>query len=224
MRVLVTRPEPDAARTAVRLAAAGHVAVVAPLQSIQARAARLPEGAIDAVAVTSANAIRHAGADLLAALRALPCFAVGAATGAEARGVFADVRVGPGDARALAALIAGALSKGARLAFLCGAVRKADLEQTLATAGLRVEAVETYEALEVAPPHGALAEPVEAALVYSAGAARRLGVAFAGRLDGARLVCISAEAAAALPPAWRARTVVAERPDESAMIAALDAL
>src|SRR5688572_14398609 len=78
-KVLVTRPQPGAARTARRLAELGHRPVELPLT----RTVALPVEAasfdrpVDAVAVTSANALRHAPPELVARLADRPCFAVG---------------------------------------------------------------------------------------------------------------------------------------------------
>ena len=75
-RVLVTRPEPGASETARRLEELGFVPIKLPLQEIFA----LPVGTdairskIGAVAVTSANAIRHAPRGLLARLAAFAMF------------------------------------------------------------------------------------------------------------------------------------------------------
>ena len=49
MRVLVTRPRAQAEATAARLAALGHVALVAPLLEIVRTAERPPRGPFDAV-------------------------------------------------------------------------------------------------------------------------------------------------------------------------------
>src|SRR3954452_25423744 len=66
MRLLVTRPEPDATRTAETLRARGHAVLVAPLFSMQSIEAQFA-GSYDGVLMTSANAARalaahpHAG-------------------------------------------------------------------------------------------------------------------------------------------------------------------
>src|SRR5262245_6534472 len=103
-RVLVTRPEPGASHTARRLAGAGFEPVILPLTEIRPlpfhRIAGV--GAADAIAVTSANAIRHAPQDLISALRQKPLFAVGGETARAAKNAgFADVFEGPGDSAGL---------------------------------------------------------------------------------------------------------------------------
>ena len=78
-RVLVTRPEPGASETAQRLEALGFLPLKLPLHEIRplpVNAGTMP-GKTAAVAVTSANAVRHAPGALLERLSGLPCFAVG---------------------------------------------------------------------------------------------------------------------------------------------------
>src|SRR3954470_12261904 len=85
MRLLVTRPEPDATRTAETLRARGHAVLVAPLLSMQSIDAQFA-GSYDGALMTSANAARalaahpHAGE-----LTPLTCFAVGSRTAEAAR-------------------------------------------------------------------------------------------------------------------------------------------
>ena len=97
MRILVTRPEPDAQAQAETLAARGHEAVLAPLLIVETipRAALGLDGA-QAVIVTSRNTLRAlAGhAEREQAFR-LPLFAVGEASALKAMKVgFADVTAG----------------------------------------------------------------------------------------------------------------------------------
>jgi hypothetical protein len=59
MRLIVTRPEPDATRTGKALMALGHVAILSPMIDVIANtSAPLPERPFQAVLVTSANAVR----------------------------------------------------------------------------------------------------------------------------------------------------------------------
>jgi len=89
-RVLITRPEPGAVQTAKRLRALGWKPVCLPLTEISPLPAELPAGCkFDAVAIPSANAIRHARPALLRALAGLPVFAVGQRT-AEAFVAYVD--------------------------------------------------------------------------------------------------------------------------------------
>lgn len=225
MRVLVTRPEPDASRTAERLSALGHEPVVEPLQVIQPLPVGAVLGAFDASAATSANAIRNASGIIIAELGNLPCFCVGLQTARAAeKAGFADIRSGPGAARGLVDTMAAALPARARIAYLCGRERKPDLDIGLVAAGFMVSAIETYATVALEPAESFAGEGIDVVMVYSAGAARRLAAAAPGLAPVARFICISADAAAALPEEWRKRAIVAARPDESAMFAALGGL
>src|SRR6185436_14000128 len=92
MRLLVTRPEPDATRTAETLRGRGHEVLLAPLLSMQAIAAKVV-GQYDAVLMTSANAARSVSDHpRVAEFARLPCLTVGARTAEAARAAgFGDV-------------------------------------------------------------------------------------------------------------------------------------
>ncbi len=120
VRVLVTRPEPGASRTARRLEDQGFQPLLLPLTRTQALPVDALPGDVAAVAITSANAIRHAPREIVAALAALPCHAVGARMAQAARAAgFLSVDEGPGTAEALADALAGSLS-GRSVVYLCG--------------------------------------------------------------------------------------------------------
>ncbi len=117
MRVLVTRPEPDAGDLAAKIGELGMTAVVDPLLEVELLPIA-PEPFIGAAAVvaTSRNALRAlAQSPALAPALALPLFAVGSRTEAFAREAgFQHVTRGPGTARALAETIAAALIRSAQ--------------------------------------------------------------------------------------------------------------
>lgn len=104
--LLVLRPEPGASATASRARALGLSPVVAPLFEILPVVWAAPDPArFEAVAMTSANAARHAGA-ALAQYAHLPLFAVGEATADAAREAgFERITTGDGDAAALHPLL-----------------------------------------------------------------------------------------------------------------------
>lgn len=226
-RVLVTRPEPGASRTAGRLAALGHEPVVLPLTETQPLPVdpALSLDGVELVALTSAAAARHAGARLVARLAGLPCLAVGAATAAAARAAgFAFVQTGPGDAAGLARLAAG--SGAARMAYLCGRVRRPEVENRLAEAGMSVLAIETYDTLAVESPATALNEAglgtIDAVLLYSAAAAAAFRpLAARLRVRDAMLLCLSPRVAAALSGVEPSRIHVAPEPEEDALLSLL---
>ncbi|WP_187968776.1 uroporphyrinogen-III synthase [Aquibium microcysteis] len=232
VRVLVTRPEPGATATARRLAAAGHEPILLPLSETRALPAALPPpDAVDVVAVTSANALRHLPA-VPAALLARPCYAVGGRTAQAARGAgFGDVRAAAGDGAALAAMIAGAEPAGATVLYLCGRIRRPEFEHALGQAGFAVRCAELYDTVFVEPGRGAAAlgpdrRPIDAVLLYSPETARAMAGVMAtdgadSRFGGAAFLCLSARVAAALGTVGRARTYVAVEPTEDALLALL---
>ncbi|MER8748123.1 uroporphyrinogen-III synthase [Mesorhizobium sp. M1050] len=233
--VLVTRPEPGASRTARQLRAAGFQPVLLPLTDTVALAVDggvVPDDAV-AVAVTSANAVRHAPKEIIAALAALPCHAVGERTAQAAREAgFLSVSEGPGNAEGLADRLASDLS-GKTIAYLCGRVRFPAFEQRLQTAGVRVRAVETYDTLQLGYSDEAVVamltgQPVDAVLLYSAKAAAAIQVlasrpALQGLFEKAWFFTLSARIAAALDDTISERTRIAARPDEEALLALLQA-
>ena len=95
MRLLVTRPEPDATRTAEALRARGHDVLVAPLLRDETIAAELGR-TLCGVLMTSANAARALAAHpRRGELTRLPVFTVGARTAEAARAAgFANISVG----------------------------------------------------------------------------------------------------------------------------------
>lgn len=174
-RVLVTRPEPGASATAVRLSQMGLAPLVLPLTRIEALPARLPEGraGFEGMVLTSANAVRMASIDMLAGVSDLPCFAVGPATADVAKEAGLSVTLASGgDATSLASDIMRRVAPGSRLVYLCGRVRTPTLEAALDEAGIEVTPVETYDAVALDHSSQALRErlgrrPLDYALVHS---------------------------------------------------------
>lgn len=231
-RVLVTRPRPEADETAMRLEDMGFSALVLPLTRIVALPVALEDvgGPFDAVALTSANAARHAPPELVACLADLPCFAVGDRTAAATRAAgLREVQSAGGDVGDLVRAMKAALPPGARIAYPCGRVRRRDLERDLAASGHPVVPVETYDTVSVSPSDADIADlvrrPVDVVLVHSQRAAAELRdllarPEMAKALDRARFACLSGRIAAALGvPA--PRLLVADRPEQEALLAVL---
>ncbi|BCH22338.1 uroporphyrinogen III methyltransferase [Mesorhizobium sp. L-8-10] len=233
-RVLVTRPQPGAGATARRLDELGFEAVVLPLTEIRELAVDpLPAASpIDAVVVTSANAVRHAPRELLSLFLDRPCFAVGAETAAAAgKSGFSRVAAGTGDAAGLARLVTDTLPPGARILYLCGRVRLVGVEDRLRRKGMHVAIAETYDAPEVVYPIDELTDrlgsaPLDAALLHSARAAS--GLAGLVSLPGIEplfaktlFLCLSDRVAAALRDVGEGRVFAAPTPDEAALLALL---
>jgi uroporphyrinogen-III synthase len=171
VRLLVTRPEPDAERTAAALRHAGHQVDVAALLLIETIAdAQLGSGPWSALAVTSANALRAvASHPRCADLKGLRVFAVGRRTAAAARAAgFADVVAAGGDVQELARRLRewaqeeqGEQDEGngdqgehrksrerGPLLYLAGQDRSGDLAGDLAAAGHSVSTVAVYRAVK----------------------------------------------------------------------------
>jgi uroporphyrinogen-III synthase len=164
VRLLVTRPEPDAERSAAALRRLGHAVLVAPLMRIETveRADLASDQRFAAVVMTSANAARAiAHHPRHAALTALPVFAVGRQTAEAARSAgFAEIVSADGNADDLSRLIGARFPRGAALLYLAGEDRAADLAGDLALRGIEVQTAVVYRAVAV----GAFPAVVEHAL------------------------------------------------------------
>jgi uroporphyrinogen-III synthase len=232
VRLLVTRPEPDAERTAAVLRSRGHAVDCAALLRIESIVdAELGSGPWSALALTSPNALRAIAAHSRRAdLLGLRVLAVGRRTAAAARAAgFFDVMAGGGDVQELAQHIRRwAPESREPLLYLAGEDRSGDLARDLAADGLNVRTVVVYRAVKAErfPPaiDAALAAgQIEGVLHFS----RRSAEAYldcaraAGLLDRALApfhYCLSEQIAEPLAVAG-ARTVrVAARPEEAALI------
>jgi uroporphyrinogen-III synthase len=229
-RVLVTRPEPGAARTAERLRAAGYEPVVVPLTKVAPLRQDRPTVEFDAVAVSSANALRHTYPALIRLLSQKPLFAVGEETAAVAREAgFVDVRSSEGSAEDMAHEIVLGVRQSASVAYLCGRIRRDVLETELDRQGVRVVPIETYLAHSRKPSRRELAlldsAPVAAALAYSLNAAKALAGLVETRLGtvfrDTTFIAISQRVAERLMTVAPGRVEAADSPDEDAMFTLL---
>jgi len=236
MRLLVTRPHPQAGETAERLRALGHAVRVAPLLDIvpDPDVTLAPDGA-DLVVLTSRGAVRaltrHRELDRV---RGLPTLAVGEATAAAARAAgFSDVRAAGGDLFSVAAAIEADPNRPRTVLHLAGRDRSGDLGALLAASGAAVVTRVCYraEAAQALPADvaGALKEgDIDAVLSFSPRSAATL-VRLA-QAEGAgpavaalRHFCLSEAVADVLRGASAGRVEVAERPDQEAMLALIGA-
>jgi uroporphyrinogen-III synthase len=230
LRVLVTRPRFDAARTAEKLSVLGHEAVIDSVIEIEALPFDPPSDGFSAIIFTSANAARIAASH--ESLKRLPVFAVGERTGEAARELgFQRVRVAGGDVIALGGLIASDLPGGAKILHLAGEDRAGDLPGRLAQSGITVETRINYRARASAAlrPETASAlreSAIDAVLHYSERSAAvfvRLAetAGISGDIRKTRHLCLSSAVAAPLK-SFGARTEIAAAPDEEALLALLD--
>jgi uroporphyrinogen-III synthase len=233
MRVLVTRPEPDAARSAARLELLGHEPLVDPLLTIEpVPVQEFPAEPFMALVATSANAVRIGnGVPALTALRHLPLYAVGKATAEAARAAgFAAVISAEGDVAALVKLIRRELSAPATILYLAGENRTQDLAASLAPHGIAVTLLVLYR-MRVAQELPAMtrdalqAGVIEAVLHFSPRSAATF-VALAeraGLTEPVRRIphfCLSPAVAVPLQ-AIGAPTTIAARPEETELLACL---
>jgi len=240
VRLVVTRPQPGADRTAAALRARGHAVLVAPLLRIEAIIdAEIAAGPFAAILATSANAAaaiaRH---KRFAELRALPVFAVGDHSAQAMRAVgFADVRSAHGDLHDLADLVAAQLKRSAALLYLAGAERAGDLAGALSSRGFAVKSAVIYRAVAestFAPAaRAALAAGIDGGIDGVLHFSRRSAEAYVNASRAASLgaaglerpahFCLSAQVAEPLARAGAAAVHIAAAPTEAALLALIPA-
>ncbi len=226
MRLLVTRPEPEASASAERLRALGHSVTVAPLLAIMLNPPPrdLPEPA--GLIVTSRNGVRALQTwPQAAGWRDVPLFAIGSSTAQAARAAgFGRVTAGDGEGAALAASIVAVLP-ASRGPVIYAAARdlSGNLAEKLEEAGTDLQMVEAYRAepAEALGPtvRAALAEGrLDGALFYS----RRTAETFRDLTAGApvRLAHVFALSAKVAEPlrTLRAAVHIAPKPDEASLL------
>lgn len=215
-RLLVLRPEPGAAATVARAQALGLEAVSAPLFAINACAWDPADPAAhDAVMLTSANAVRHAGAALMLYHR-LPVYAVGASTAAAARAAgFGDIQSGPGDAAALLAVMA---AKGVtRPLHLTGEAHTDSRHPGIAITRRIVYSADPIASLPTIAQTAIAAGSI--VLLHSSAAAALLATLVRDRA-GVAIAAISQAAADAAGEGWRAKAIAATANDAALLAAA----
>jgi uroporphyrinogen-III synthase len=228
VRLLVTRPEADAVRSAAVLRAEGHEVVLAPLLRIEPIVADLGPGPWSAVLITSANAVAGL-AERTIDLAGLPVIAVGDRSAAAARAAgFGDVLSAAGAMGELVALVRQRLAAPQRLLHLAGADRAGDLAATLAAAGMTVETRVVYRAAVVATlPDAVAAELVAGRIDGVMHYSRRTAEAFLAAAAGLGEIapahfCLSARVAEPLAAAGARRLHIAARPDERSLLELID--
>jgi uroporphyrinogen-III synthase len=231
MRLLITRPEPDASATAERLRTLGHEAVVQPLLTITFGPSPIDLPTPAAILITSQNAVR--------ALRSwpqtkdwlqIPVFVAGPATARAIAALgFTDIRGGTGDSASLADIVLDTMLPGdGPLIYPAARERAGALADSLSARGYDVHLVEAYRAdpateLDKGVRTAFAGGRLDGVLLYS----RRTAIAFrnlataAGMTDQLASVTFFvisdqvAEALAGIP----GRIQVAEHPDEDSLLA-----
>ena len=231
MRMLVTRPEPDAAATQEKLAALDIASAAAPMMTRQTLAANLPKAeGFGAIAITSTNALR-ALADLgaLASFLTIPAFAVGDRTAHEPEQLgFASVKAADGTLESLVTTIALARPQGP-VFYPAGKHLSGDLAHALAPHGLMVVTTAVYEMVAQTDADPAVIAALAdnefgAVLFYSRRTAEIFGSLVAPRLPdlskrNLSMLCLSENVASPLIANGFARILLADHPSEAAMMA-----
>ena len=232
MRILVTRPQPGAADTALVLRARGHEPIIAPLSEIEL----LSEvdgnrGPWTAIVLTSANGLRGItstfGWDKK--WHDVPIFAVGDVTAKAARAMgFVDVTSAAGNVNNLIDLIAARLKPPARLLYLAGEDRAGDLAGALRGKSFEVDLVVVYRfaapRILPDPAAAALNGELDAVLHFSRAAAETFLKASRNSnllelaLTKPAHFCISDQVAMPLRRAGAVRIRVAARPNRDALL------
>jgi uroporphyrinogen-III synthase len=236
MRLLITRPEPDALKLAGVLEELGHEATVEPLLSASFDGADPidVEGA-QALIATSRNGLRALkSSPALAEARALPLFAVGKATAAEGRALgFETVITGAGTAAELVGHIVSSLDPAAGLlVHLAGDTLAVDLKGELEAHGFRVVqpvvyrmlaarafSEDTVEQLATGEIEGVTLMSPRTAAVY-ASLVRRHGLV--ATIRPLPHFCLSQAVARRLEPLGSVRVEIAEAPRLEELLALIE--
>ncbi len=237
MRLIVTRPEPDASRTARALIRLGHEVILSPaLEIVLDAKVPIPKRRYQAVLVTSSNAVRALAARAVRPTPVdTPLLAVGDQTALEAkRAGFAAAHSAGGALDDLVALVESELRPAAGpLLYAAGEERSGDLVGRLAERGFEVETVVVYRAearkeLASVAKDALNAGAVDGVLFYS----RRSAAAFALALRAGHLAplaesvtcfCLSAAPAEALSRVAHGKVLVADRPSQLSLFSLVEA-
>lgn len=229
MRMLITRPEPDAQATQDRLAALGIEGSIAPLMIRQNVPAIVPSGQFAGVAITSTNALRSLeDQNLVERFRELPTFAVGDRTAHEARQLgFTQVTAADGTLPSLVTTIALSRNLGP-IFYPAGRHLSGDMAHALAPHGILVTTSTVYEmvaetALAPAVLADLAADHIGGVLFYS----RRTAEIFCSLAQSIELskrralpmLCMSEKVAEPLLENHFSRVLLSDYPSEEAMMA-----
>lgn len=233
MRLLVTRPQPDADRQAAELRARGYEVLLQPLLAVEfLDAGRLEVDDVQAIVATSRNGLRAlARNEALQAALGKPLYTVGEATAAMAQSLgFAEVFAGQADAAALAGLLRDRCRPEAgALLHLAGERLAGDLKGELDSVGFEVRQPVLYRTVPAEGLSGEVARALasgalDAVLLMSPRTAQVWAtlVADPALAEPATRVChlcLSAAVAEALAGLPAARIRIADAPREDALLA-----
>jgi uroporphyrinogen-III synthase len=230
MRILVTRPEREAERTAAALRARGHDVMLAPLLRIEwVTDADLGGGPWAAILITSANGAWAAAAHPRASeLASIPVMAVGRSSAEAARAAgFAEVTSADGDGRDLVRQVAARfVGQPQPLLYLAGEDRARDLVGELGGFGIAVRTAVIYRAVRAAalPPEALAALQggrIDAVVHFSRRSVEaylECGRDILGHALAPAHYCLSARAAEPLRAAGAADVRSVARADEAVLL------
>ncbi len=228
MKVLITRPEPDASHFGRLLTKHGMTPVLAPVIDIQFDPAPvLDTEDVTHLAFTSANGVRAMSSCIDG--RVWPAFAVGPVTATALAGEkILLAGVADSSVESMADLIVSCTDDNAVILHIAGAHRAGDLQDLLKEKNRQCRLAVLYEAHQIATLPSKVQQQlrddeITAATFFSQRSANLfLSLLGKHRLLGAltrlQLICLSQAIAGLFKNAGASHISVAERPDQSAMI------
>lgn len=235
MKLIVTRPEPAASKTAEKLRALGHEVAVSPVLEIVATGSEMPSGGFSMVIITSANALRvleQHGFDQT--LLDIPIYVVGDETAKKARELgFHNVHSATGNAKDLLALIKlqfiqSADDKRSAL-YICGEHSTPGFTIELSKIGLIIQKWANYKAnlvdqltkkslefLSSGEPVGILLYSARSAAQFNDNIERANAVYY---LENIKIFALSDRVKNGLPIELQKVSEIANKPDEQSMVA-----
>jgi uroporphyrinogen-III synthase len=234
MRLLVTRPEPDAGVLAEELRTLGHEPVLQPLLEFHVLDFDLaPLKTADALIFTSRNGLRALSEKLdPESVPGCPVFCVGGETERRLRSAgFQNIEGVADTAEELAGKIAVAATKDTKLVHVTGEHQAFDLEQALARGGLSINTLCVYamkerSAFDYPLVEAFMADAIGGVILMSPRTAE-IFVSLCGRhglLDRASSLdyyCLAKSVANKLKPLEPVHVHVASKPDRAALLAIL---
>jgi len=224
--VWVTRTAPHNLLTARRLRTAGFDPLVEPVLRVRPTSPAALIAVPDALVFTSLQGVRlHR---FFPSLASLPVFAVGdhSARFAQLHG-YRNVASAAGDVHDLRALIRDRMPPGSRILHMSAARPAGNLLEMLREEGFTARRLCVYETLEASPVDlqwvaGKLPQ-IGAILVHSPRSGRHIAEWLSQQMPawGGMAVCISAAAARAFGEAPGIETIIADRPNEAALLEVL---
>jgi uroporphyrinogen-III synthase len=238
MRVVVTRPEHSGQKTAARLTALGHQAVVFPLskptyhpEAISAAfAAKTPAS----LAITSAEAITALRlADINPSVSALPLLVVGEASAKAAKDFgFQNLMIANGYATGMIDLLSALPDKEraalSPMLYLAGTPRGATFEDGLRNLRIEHEAVDAYQMEKLSYHNTQIEELIrlgspDAVMFFSSEAVRDYFSQVSGHVperyfNGTKFLCISEKVASELPNSLTSQSLISKDTSEQGII------